>query len=195
MKNHNFYTAFGYLTCAFAEMEADLRILISGVAFNDNAITASAFLDNSQLNANISILRKLAKQYWEHDTAFTDIAQKLEQLRPVRNQFIHGLWKPGKRGDVDRLATVQDLKTSYEEEGTSRIWKHGQHRTYSIAEFDSILKDIHSVTASITVLCKVLEEDEDLDFKSFGSTSKGKPVRMRIRLDGLLEEPRNRAPK
>ena len=184
MKHPYFYTVFGYLTCAFAEMEADLRLLIAGVAFNDNSVTAAAFLDGSQLNANISILRRLGKQYWDHDASFADIAQRVERLRPVRNLFIHGLWEPEKDAAQATIASVRDLKTSYEEDPTSRKWIRGQEQSYSLADFNGLLKDIGEVNSRIAKLCAALEKDEDLSFSHFGAVTKGKPMRMRIEKDG-----------
>ena len=71
---HKFYSAFGVLTASFANMEADVRTLISGIAFKGEAVVASAFMDGSQLGENLGILRKLAGQYWDANSIVKSVA-------------------------------------------------------------------------------------------------------------------------
>lgn len=67
MGNSKFYYAFGVLTVAFAGLESDIRSLIAGIAFGDDSISASAFLDSSQLTENLRILRKISRRYWDKE--------------------------------------------------------------------------------------------------------------------------------
>ena len=188
MKIENFYTAFGYLTCAFAEMEADLRCLIAGLAFGENSITASTFLDSSQLAENTATLRKLARQHAEYEVAMADIAKRIERLRQTRNLFIHGLWDADGFTETGGVATVRDLNTVYEKKGTSREWTKGRGAKYSLSDFNSLLTEISAITSLIENLCVTLEDDNELDFSPFGSTIRGRPTRFSIRPDGSLGE-------
>ena len=188
MKNQRFYPAFGFLTCAFAEMEADLRMLIAGVAFGENKITAATFLDSSQLGENVQTLRKLARQHWDHDAAFIDIAKRIEKLRPTRNLFIHGLWRPGTFGEPNGTACVRDLNSAYEAQPTQRTWVRGKETAYTVDDFNALLREIGAVIEHIKKLSDALEKDEDIEFGHFGATTTGKPLRMSIRADGVLQQ-------
>lgn len=116
-------------------MEGDLRILIAGLAFKDDKIIASVFLDNSQLGENIAILRKLSRKYWEEESDFSELIDLLEIIRPTRNLFIHGLWSPMNFGEPDGFASVDDLRTFYEKKQSSRTWRHRQTEKFSINDF------------------------------------------------------------
>ncbi len=177
MKNKIFYSAFGVLTVAFSRMEADLRKLISGIAFNDNSIVASAFLDSSQLNENIRILKKLSRQYWEdEEERFLEIITSIGSIRETRNLFIHGVWNPGKFGEPNGFATVTDLKTAYKGDEEQRSWNHSQTLQYSINDFQKILDSVYEIIGKIENLCEHFTEDEDIQFGHGGLTAHMKPV-------------------
>jgi hypothetical protein len=186
MKIENFYTAFGYVTCAFAEMEADLRSLIAGLAFGENAVTASVFLDSSQLGENCRTLQKLGRQHWDYGQTIKQIVNKIDAVRPVRNLFIHGLWSAGDFCSSGGKAQVRDLNAKYEEDHSSRKWIHGAEVAYSITDFNGLLADVREVTGLIARLREQIEKDEDVQISPFGATTIGKPERMVILPDGTL---------
>lgn len=111
MEHIKFYSAFGILTVAFAQMVADVRMLISGLAFGGNLVTAAAFIDTSQLGENLRILRKISRQYWDKENQFLDIIKAVEKIREIRNLFIHGVWHSGNFEEPKGFATVTNLKT------------------------------------------------------------------------------------
>lgn len=55
-------------------MEADLRFLIAGLAFNGETVVAAAFLDGSHLSGNLAILRKLGLTFVGNEERFAEIA-------------------------------------------------------------------------------------------------------------------------
>ena len=146
IKIENFYTVFGFLACAFAEMEADLRALVAGLAFADDVVTAATFLDSSQLAENTATLRKLARQHEEHENAMIEIAKRIEKLRVTRNLFIHGLWTASDFTKAGGKATVRDLNTVYDKRPTSRRWTRGEAREYSVSDFNALLSEIHTIS-------------------------------------------------
>lgn len=177
MKNNRFYSTFGILTAAFSRMEADVRMLISGIAFGGNSVIASAFIDTSQLSENLTVLRKLSRQYWDKETLFLDIVKSIESIRETRNLFIHGIWQPGNFDEPNGFATVTDLKTKYEKEKTKRTWVHSQTQQFSITDFQNILDSINSATEKIRKLCELFEmEDDDIHFGQGGLTASLEPV-------------------
>ncbi|OPY72639.1 MAG: hypothetical protein A4E64_02898 [Syntrophorhabdus sp. PtaU1.Bin058] len=178
--NKQFYTVFGYLTSAFACMEGDLRFLVAGIAFGNDSITTSAFMDSSQLIDNLRILRKLSRQYWGAESQFAEVIDSIEQIRSTRNLFIHGLWTPGKFGETNGVASVQDLKTSFESSSTMREWRHGQTMDFSLDDFRILLADVNEAIDKIAKLREWLEKHEGIEFGYIGFTSKLKPVSIRI---------------
>jgi len=175
--NSKFYTAFGILTAAFSRMEADVRMLISGIAFSGNSVIASAFIDTSQLSENLTVLRKLSRQYWDKEAIFMDIVKLIESIRETRNLFIHGIWQPGNFNEQNGFATVTDLKTKYEKEKTKRTWVHSQTLQFSISDFQNILNSTNSASGKIRKLCELLEmENNDMQFGQGGLTASSEPV-------------------
>ena len=176
MKKEKFYSAFGILTAAFSEMEADLRMLISGLAFGNNSVVASAFLDSSQLNENLRILKKLSRQYRDEENHILDIISTIGQIRETRNLFIHGIWHPGSFAESNGLATVTDLKTSYnEEDNAKRSWLHSQTLKFSICDFQKILDSVYEIEEKIEKLCDRLSSDNGIEFTQGGCTITFKP--------------------
>ncbi|HVW86695.1 MAG TPA: hypothetical protein VHB50_18545 [Bryobacteraceae bacterium] len=173
MRVDNFYTAFGYLACQFAELEADLRALLAGLSFRDDMVTAAVFLDSSQLAENTNALRKLARIYEGYEPQMLEIAKRIEKLRETRNLFIHGIWNPGDfiSGGV---AIVRDLNCSYEKLPNERRWHRGKGTEHSINSFNELLKEVRAITALIEELCEKLENDDDLEINQFGSVFRGK---------------------
>ena len=135
---HKFYSAFGVLTAAFSKMEAELRILISGMAFKNEAVVASAFMDGSQLRDNLDVLQKIGRQYWDSHKTITTIVKRTEKLKVTRNLFIHGIWSPGTFGELGGSASVTDLRTKFEDKTTIRSWSHSQKEEYTLDQFQKI---------------------------------------------------------
>ena len=183
--NITFYTAFGALTCAFAQMEADLRVLISGVAFGGDNVIGSAFLDGSQLGENLSILRKLSRKFWTAKERFNSIIRRIQSIRFKRNLFIYGLCSPREFGEENDFAHVRDLRTVYEE---SKTWKQGISAKFLIEDFKEILDEVTQISAEIEALCESLENEEETEFGAFQSTFMSKPIRVRMNLDGSLNQ-------
>jgi hypothetical protein len=171
--DHPFYTHFGYLTSAFANLEADLRVLIAGVAFGDNSVTAAIFLDPSHFSENIATLKKLGRDFHDHEDQFLEIAKDADSIRELRNLFIHGLWSPHTYGDPEGFAVVQTLRVKYEKTPTQRCWRSGVEQCFSKAAFDTLLQKIHATAAKIEALCETLEaEGDDMSFEHFHTTAK-----------------------
>jgi len=176
MKNRKFYSAFGVLTAAFSRMEADVRMLISGIGFGGNSVAASAFLDSSQLSGNLRVLRKLSRQYWDKEDLILDIIKSIETVRETRNLFIHGIWQPGNFEEPHGFATVTDLKTIYEKEKTKRTWRHSQTLQFSLTDFQEVLDSVNSVTKNIDKLCDIFESEDEIHFGQGGLTASSEPV-------------------
>ena len=176
MKNRKFYSAFGVLTVAFSRMEADIRMLISGIAFGGNSVTASAFLDSSQLSENLRVLRKLSRQYWDKEDLILDIIKSIETIRETRNLFIHGIWQPGNFEEPNGFANVTDLKTIYEKGKTKRTWMHSQDLQFSLTDFQDVLDSVNSATDKIDKLCDLFESEDEIHFGQGGLTASSKPV-------------------
>lgn len=176
MKNRNFYSAFGVLTVAFSRMEADLRMLISGIAFGENSVAASAFLDSSQLSENLRVLRKLSRQYWEKEDQILDIIKSIESIRETRNLFIHGIWQPRDFDEPNSFATVTDLKTIYERENTKRTWMHSQTLQFSLTDFQEVLDSVNSVIEKIEKLCDLFKSEDEIQFGQGGLTASLEPI-------------------
>lgn len=179
--NNRFYLAFGVITAAFSCLEADVRELLSGIAFGSNHVIASAFMDSSQLGGNINVLKKLARQYWDKEELFSDIIKSVESIRYTRNLFIHGNWMPNNFGEPNGYAIVVDLKTKYQEFEKSKNWSHGQNFKYNIEDFQNIFTLINTVINKIKNLCILLEEEnDDIHFSMIGSTISFSPFEVDI---------------
>jgi len=193
MKNDKFYSAFGVLTVAFSKMEADLRILISGIAFGEKSVVASAFLDSSQLSENVRILKKLSRQYWDEESEILGIIKAIGSLRETRNLFIHGIWHPGSFDQPNGFATVTDLKTTYEEDESKRSWSHSQTLQFSISDFENILDSVHEVIERIEKVCDRFSSNDEFQFSPGGFTATLKPVTMS--LSNSIPYPDNKGPE
>jgi len=169
MNHSTFYENFGRLANTFAYMEGNVRRLIAGVAFKDDFVTASVFLDSSQLRNNLKMIRKLAKQYLIYEEDFRNIASSVDKIVDKRNLFIHGIWTPNTFGEDDGFALVQDLKTKHFDNARARTWASGQAEKVSLSDFHEIFKAIRGVVDLIEELIKKLEKDEDYEFN--GHTS------------------------
>lgn len=184
--NRTFYTAFGVLTSAFARLEADIRFLIAGLAFSGESVAAAAFMDGSMLRGNLTILRRLGRQYWDAEDRITEIIDGTEKIRQLRNLFIHGLWSAKNFGVPDGFATVKDLRTTFEQDEHSRNWTHGSTEQFTLDDFQRTLAEVNAISAKIEELCGWFEKHEELDFGYFGGTSIGKPSRFSLDSDGSL---------
>lgn len=162
--DERFYMAFGELTAAFAHMEADIRRFISGLAFRSDPTIAGAFLDSSQLAANLNTLRKLARRFWNEQTRIDALASSVERIKSQRNLFIHGLWNPASFGQPDGAAEVLDLKTAYEAEPTTKKWSYGDTQRFSLAQFVSIHAQVREIIEEIENLMDSLEDGEEIQF-------------------------------
>jgi hypothetical protein len=178
MKNEKFYSAFGVLTVAFSRMEADLRMLIAGIAFDGNAVVASAFLDSSQLNENIKILRKLSRRSWEEEDQLLEIAKAAEAIRETRNLFIHGIWLPNSFGEPDGFATVTDIRTTFERDEEKRSWSHSQTKRFSLSDFQKVLDSVIEISDKIEKACNRFESEKDIKFCEGGLTASLKPIQV-----------------
>ncbi|MFA5265814.1 MAG: hypothetical protein WC378_18495 [Opitutaceae bacterium] len=167
-------------------MEADLRFLIAGLAFKGEDIVASVFMDGLHLSGNLNILRKLAREYLGDEKRFAEIVDLAEKIQKKRNLFIHGLWSPGNFGEENGFATVRDLRTKTEKQGNGRLWTRGQSEQFSVDDFQTILNEVNLISDKIAKLCAWLEKHEDIEFGSFGVTSKGEPMMFAINSDGSL---------
>jgi len=158
-------------------MEADIRRLISGIAFRSDQTIASAFLDSSQLAANLTILRKLARKFWDDQARIEALAASIERLRPQRNLFIHGLWSPATFGEQGGAARVTDLKTRYEVKPTSRMWSYGGSQSFMLEDFRGIHSEVVAIIAEIESLMEHLEDGDEIEFGGHsGFHIAGKPV-------------------
>jgi hypothetical protein len=175
MGNNKFYHTFGVLTVAFAGLEADLRDLIAGIAFGDDSISASAFLDSSQLATNLRILSKISRRYWDKEKEFIEIIGSIEAIRETRNLFIHGLWHSRNFGEPNGFATVTDLKTTFKREDTVKKWAHSQSYNYSIDDFQALLDLINGAVKKIENLRKKIESEEGIQFGTIGFTAITEP--------------------
>lgn len=189
--NRAFYVNFGIIACSFSCLEADLRSLISGIVFRDEAVVASAFLDKSQFAENTTILKKLGRNFWEEKELFDKIVGQLHRIRDDRNSFIHGVWRPGNFGEPNGNAELLDLRTVYCESENQRKWKHGVRKLYSLKEFAVLLDTIENVRSDIKSLCMKLEnaateEGIHLDFNLSGVTTAYRPQLMRLTPEGEL---------
>ncbi len=169
--NQKFYSAFGILTTAFAHMEADIRMLLAGIAFRDEKIFAAAFLDGSHLSENVSILRKISLSFVGDEHRFTEVLDIIEKIRIKRNLFVHGLWSPKDFGAPDGFAVVRILRTKHENKKGGRLWRHGGEERFTARDFQSILNDVNDIIRKIDGLCAWLEKDEEFEFYHQGSTS------------------------
>ena len=170
--NDSFFSAFGILTAAFARMEADVRTLISGVAFRGDSVVASAFIDNSQLAENLTVLRKLSRQNCDKEDQFREIIKIIESIREKRNLFIHGIWQPGNFGELNGFAKVTDLKTKYERGDKNRTWIHSKTIEFNIQDFQGILDKVKLAIKKIDELCELFnEENDDIQFGQGGMTA------------------------
>lgn len=188
MKNDKFYSAFGVLTAAFSRMEADLRSLISGIAFGEKSVVASAFLDSSQLSENLRILRKLSRQYWDEESEILNIVKAIESIRETRNLFIHGIWHPGSFDQPNGFATVTDLKTTYEGDNTKRSWWHSQTLQFSISDFQNILDSVHEIIEKIEKVRELFSSNDEIIFDREGFTATLKPVRISLSENEEIEQ-------
>jgi len=176
---NRFYLVFGQVTAVFAHMEADIRRLISGIAFRSDQTIASAFLDSSQLASNLSILRKLARKFWDDQARIEALTTSVERLRPQRNLFIHGLWSPSTFGQPGGAARVMDLKTRYEVNPTYKKWSYGYCESFSLEEFRNIHSEVISIIAEIERLMEHLEDGDEIAFGGHsGSHIAGVPASM-----------------
>lgn len=173
-----FYATFGSLTCVFSHMEAKLRNLISGLAFKDDRIAASIFMDSSQLSENTNALRKLSRMHREEDAErMIEIVKRIEKLRPIRNLFIHGLWHHGNFEEDDGLAYVTDLRTTYEIEKSRSgkkwqhsKWQHSKTQSFSRKDFRVYFDEAVEICDLIDSMCEKFEEESDgYDFGNWTS--------------------------
>jgi hypothetical protein len=169
--NLKFYSAFGVLTTAFAHMEADIRMLLAGIAFRDEMIIAAAFLDGSHLSENVSILRKISLSFVGDEHRFTELLDIIEKIRVKRNLFVHGLWSPRDFGAPDGFAVVRILRTKHKKQKGGSLWRHGDEERFTVGDFQSILNDVNDVIKRINRLCTWLEKEQEIDFYHQGSTS------------------------
>jgi len=159
-----FFIAFGKLANAFAHMEGEIRRLIAGLAFNDDNVTASAFLDSSQMRGNLRTLEKLARQHLHFEEHFKKIIKEAGKLTDRRNLFIHGIWTPHTFHEGG-VALVTDLKTKYEiEKNGDRVWATGQGKTYTQEDFASTLTEIRNVVTEIGSLMDTLSKEGEIEF-------------------------------
>jgi len=159
-----FFISFGKLANAFAHMEAEIRRLIAGLAFKDDTVTASAFLDNSQMRGNLKILKKLSRQHFEEEDRFAKIIREAGRLADRRNLFIHGLWTPHTFSEGG-FALVADLKTKYhQKENGGRSWATGQGEKYTPEDFISTLSEVRVVVTEIGLIIKSLSKDDEFEF-------------------------------
>jgi len=159
-----FFIAFGKLANAFAHMEGEIRRLITGLAFNDDNVTASAFLDSSQMRGNLKTLRKLSRQHFGFEEHFEKIIREADRLTDRRNLFIHGIWTPHEfsKGGI---ALVTDLKTKYKkEENGARTWATGQAEKFTQEDFATTLSQVRAVVIEIGNLMKSLSIDGEVEF-------------------------------
>ena len=184
--SEKFYTAFGYLTSAFAHLEADIRFLIAGVAFKDDSVTASAFLDRSQLGENLTLLKKIGRQYWDAEERLSEILSRIENIRQKRNLFIHGLWSSKEFGEKDGYAVVRDLRTTYEKKERSREWRHGVSHHFTISDFQEILNEVNQISKKIEELCEWFEKNEEMSFGYFGGTTMGRASTFAVGENGAI---------
>lgn len=170
-----FYCAFGQLAADFARLEAALRSLIAGVAFGSDPAIAGVFLERSQLSANVEILKKLAKKFWAEQARIEAISHSIDQLRPERNLFIHGLWSPSSFGEGEGCAKVMDLKTTYPpsstvphaavEEPDQKTWTCGKDQTYTLDQFKAIHSKVVATIEEIEALMDHLEQRYEIHFQ------------------------------
>lgn len=177
-----FFFAFGVLTSTFSRMEAKLRMLISGIAFGDNSIVASAFLDSSQLIENLRILKKISRQYWDEESQINEIISSIEAIRETRNLFIHGLWDSNNFGELDGFASATDIRTTFQRKNeSSRSWEHSQTTNFTINDFQRILDSINEIISKIEIICSHFDSDEN-NFDIGRVTSKTRAIIRNVKL-------------
>jgi len=166
-------------------LEADLRFLIAGLAFKGESVIASAFIDGSQLGENLYILRKLRRRYWDAEAAcLTEIIDRTDKVRPKRNLFIHGLWSTGNFGRDGGFATVTDLRTTFEDDQSTKRWTHGQSEKFSVRDFQDILDEVNLIRGKIEAFCElIMKHDNDVDFGYLGETAAARPVTIALSLN------------
>ena len=157
---------FGSVTLAFSEMEAEIRILLSGLAFSGDSIRAAAFLDSSQLVQSLRTIRKLARNLVGYEQDLIDVIRIPESLREKRNLFIHGIWNVASFEESDGFAIVRDLNTKFEKlDDTKRRWTRGDPACYKYEDFEEIRSQIGEFLQSSRALRKRMEsEDQELEF-------------------------------
>lgn len=150
-------------------------MLIKGIAFGENRVAASAFLDSAQLAENITTLKKLSRQFYGYQRRFDAVLKELRKIRETRNLFIHGVWNPGSFGDPGGFATVTDYRTSFDANGTIKSWTHSQESKFHMRDFQDILNSVNFVFKQIESICEDLSSEKDIEFEVGGITQMYEP--------------------
>jgi hypothetical protein len=156
----NFYSYLGMLSVKFALIDSLLsEILVKLIGIDDDLISETLIEDNS-ISKNIDILKKINKIRNYNEYIMSDLITRIDEIRKVRNLFIHGNWGVPMESDGELKIVCCEKKIKYTEERDSKgkviekTWRHTKHQLFSL---EDIKKIIHSIEAIQEIENSILE--------------------------------------
>ncbi|UUF15167.1 MULTISPECIES: hypothetical protein [Flavobacterium] len=156
-----FYFYLGLLSTLFAKMESNL-LIITGKLITDDFVLASVLFERNTLAQNIDLIKKISVQRDFEINLIKNLADKISNIKRIRNLFIHGVWGEPYEKNNDVLITCSESKIDSVEKKfgaiTAKSWKSVTTTEFRLTYIRKQVDHVEEIILSQNFLIKKLEE-------------------------------------
>ncbi|MCL9805703.1 hypothetical protein NAT51_09225 [Flavobacterium amniphilum] len=160
--NISFYAHIGLISIRFAELESLITHIIERLINSDNDIVSSTLIENNNLSTNLQLLKKINRCRRYEEEKISETILKINQLRDMRNFFIHGVWSDVKIDEEGTYVQCSNHKHIYEKNSSGQLWTRYHSEQFRLKDFQEEIKKIDAVLVILKELWEDLEEEDFL---------------------------------
>ncbi len=152
----------GRISMSFSSLEHEVVELITQIAFQDEWVLASAFIEKNSFSKNLDVLKSISRILIQSTDGkeIKEFVALANPLRVRRNSFIHGKWIINESTIKQKSVAVKDIRVKYKEEGLSREWRKGTTEMVSYSTLTQIEEDLELALRTIDKLTEKFKDYE-----------------------------------
>ena len=135
----------GELSTSFSNLEFLMSsILAKLIDTSAESIAGSFVVDDFNMHRTTSLIRKLARYRFAHDDRtleeLTVLCSSVDEVRPQRNLFVHGMWNLDPAVLAQGMISVFDMK--WKEDKKSKHWSRMHEQVFVKADLTALRNQI-----------------------------------------------------
>ena len=154
------YSGLGLLSVKFAQMEYKLSEILLRLINSDEDIVTQSLIEHNTLAKNIQHLARINEIRGYHLEDIKRLLERIEKIKKVRNELVHGLWKTPQKTDNNIVVVCESRRIKYpsknaEDYPKRKRWELNSFKSYSLSDIEKLITETEEI---------ILKQEELLDF-------------------------------